>query len=458
MSSRRSTGSGKAKQVDKNDGDAKLRRHEEKIDEEIELEFGGPVGTTIIMIFSHFLMLYLWICLHYYHGAVAAPTSVADVGPFFQRMYQHVLDGALPNWAAAKIYFGFLIFEGVLAATMPGVRAKGLPVPSEGHKALVYDCNGVASWYVTLFTAGVLHYYGYFNLASIGDNMGPLTTVAMLSSDAISLITYVLAFVFKKTHRMYGNHSYDFFMGAWLNPRIGTFDFKFWTELRVAWIMLFFLTVGAAAKQYEVYGFLSTPMIFMLVAHGLYTNACMKGEECVPPTWDIFYEKWGWMLIFWNCAGVPLVYCFNSYYILRHGPFEHSTPYTVFCFVLLIGAYYIWDTCNSQKNRFRMKLKGTYIPRMAFPQLPWGTLENPRYLKAECGSVLLTDGWYRYARKIHYTADVMMALSWGLICGFDHFLPYFYVCFFVPMITPFFCPRRSDSIHPSSRESSLLFR
>jgi delta24(24(1))-sterol reductase len=93
-----------------------------------------------------------------------------------------------------------------------------------------------------------------------------------------------------------------------------------------------------------------------------------------------------------------------------------------------------------------MKLKGTYIPRMAFPQLPWGTLENPRHLKAACGSVLLTDGWYRYvtkrnsalprclqlsdvrrlmcegdnryARKIHYTADVMMALSWGLICGY----------------------------------------
>lgn len=25
----------------------------------------------------------------------------------------------------------------------------------------------------------------------------------------------------------------------------------------------------------------------------------------------------------------------------------------------------------------------------------------------------------------------MMALSWGLICGFGSFLPYFYVCFFV---------------------------
>jgi delta24(24(1))-sterol reductase len=45
-----------------------VRRHEEKLDEEIELEFGGPVGTSIIMVFSHFLMLYLWICLHYYNG------------------------------------------------------------------------------------------------------------------------------------------------------------------------------------------------------------------------------------------------------------------------------------------------------------------------------------------------------------------------------------------------------
>jgi len=33
-------------------------------------------------------------------------------------------------------------------------------------------------------------------------------------------------------------------------------------------------------------------MIFMVVAHGLYANACFKGEECIPLTWDIFHEKW----------------------------------------------------------------------------------------------------------------------------------------------------------------------
>src|SRR5262249_53636430 len=85
--------------------------------------------------------------------------------------------------------------------------------------------------------------------------------------------------------------------------------------------------------------------------------------------------------------------------------------------------------------RFRMQLDGTFVARRTFPQLPWGTLKDPSSLATRNGSRLLVDGWYRYARKIHYTADTVMALSWGLICGFRHFLPYFYVVFFPLMIT-----------------------
>ena len=217
---------------------------------------------------------------------------------------------------------------------------------------------------------------------------------------------------------MSGNVVYDFFMGAALNPRLGRLDLKMWAEIRVAWILLFLLTLSAAAHQHAVYGTVSTPMLFMVLAHFLYANACHKGEECIPTTWDIVYEKWGWMLVFWNLAGVPFVYSFNSMYLAARPPFEHSLPYTFFCFALLLSAYYVWDTSQSQRNRFRMQLRGTFVRRRAFPQLPWGTLENPRFLETRCGSRLLVDGWWRYARKIHYTADVAMALSWGLICGF----------------------------------------
>mmetsp|Transcript_7613 Transcript_7613/g.7480 ORF Transcript_7613/g.7480 Transcript_7613/m.7480 type:complete len:234 (-) Transcript_7613:27-728(-) len=198
-------------------------------------------------------------------------------------------------------------------------------------------------------------------------------------------------------------------------------------------MQLFIITLSAAVKHYELTGGVSGSMLLILLAHFLYSNACMKGEECVVTTWDIFYEKWGWMLIYWNIAGVPYVYCFQSLYILKNNPHVPTPLLLIFC-VALLGAYYIWDTAQAQKNRFRMKLRGTYTPRNTFPQLPWGTLENPKYLDTEAGDKLLIDGWWKYARKIHYTADIIMAFVWGLSCGFGGILPYFYPFFFLGMI------------------------
>ena len=232
---------------------------------------------------------------------------------------------------------------------------------------------------------------------------------------------------------MSNNFFYDFFMGAYLNPRIGYFDFKMWAEIRVSWILLFLLTLSAAVLQYKTQGSLSYSMIIILVAHFLYTNACMKGEECIPTTWDIFYEKWGWMLVYWNLAGVPFVYCFQAFYILKNNPIL-PLWWFITIMITLLCAYYIWDTAQSQKNRFRMMMKGTFVKRNTFPQLPWGTIHNPKLLKTEAGDPILIDGWWQYARKIHYTCDIVMATIWGLSCGFGGILPYYYPIFFFFMI------------------------
>jgi delta24(24(1))-sterol reductase len=119
-------------------------------------------------------------------------------------------------------------------------------------------------------------------------------------------------------------------------------------------VILFYVSISAAIKQFEQLGYVSTPLIFMCLAHWLYVNACQKGfppisilyyfflmgykgEELIPTTWDIFYEKWGFMLIFWNFAGVPFTYCMGALYLLKAGPFSWSTSYTVFCFALLLS-------------------------------------------------------------------------------------------------------------------------
>jgi delta24(24(1))-sterol reductase len=144
------------------------------------------------------------------------------------------------------------------------------------------------------------------------------------------------------------------------------------------------------------------------------------------------------MLIFWNLAGVPLSYCHCTLYLANHldtvASYPFRTPFLIILFTSYLFMYWVWDTTNSQKNRFRSQERGTLTERKSFPQLPWQTVKNPRTIKTKSGDSILVDGWYGYARKIHYTCDLYFALTWGLITGFNSPFPWFYPVFFSVMI------------------------
>ena len=137
---------------------------------------------------------------------------------------------------------------------------------------------------------------------------------------------------------------------------------------------------------------------------------------------DAFFNRWGFMVIFWNFAGVPFVSNFVSFIFQflsktpqknidvllldrLHGhasPREvplfdswvhrviHHTPYSLLYVSIVYSATSIlpemwitssFDSSMSQKSRFRMQMQGTYKYRWTFPQLPWGTLKNPTYIQ-----------------------------------------------------------------------------
>lgn len=94
-----------------------------------------------------------------------------------------------------------------------------------------------------------------------------------------------------------------------------------------------------------------------------------------------------------------------------HDPskYKFSTSTTIALYTTLLTVYYMYavapyflahsadgrgsrsfDTSMSQKSRFKMQTQGIYKYRWTFPQLPWGTVENPEYIQTAHGCVPLS--------------------------------------------------------------------
>ncbi|KAI4266308.1 MAG: hypothetical protein LQ337_008830 [Flavoplaca oasis] len=402
------------------------------------LEFGGTPGVCAIMTVFPILMYYLWIGATYYDGHLPWPAKDQSLRDFAGQLGSLAYEGAFPNLKAWTIYWGFMVFEVICYLYLPGITVHGKPLPHENGRRLEYYCSGSWSFYANIVLAAALHFSGVFKLYTLLDEFGPIMSVAIISAIGISLVAYFSAQYRGATIRMTGRPIYDFFMGAELNPRMfGLLDLKMFSEVRIPWYLLFFISSAAAARQYDQFGFVTGEIMFLVMAHFLYANACAKGEECITTTWDMYHEKWGFLLIFWNFAGVPLTYCHCSLFLANHAPsVYHWNRWSLAAFyIAYLFVYWIWDTTNSQKNRFRQEERGTLVERRNIFQLPWQTVKNPNIITTKAGESILADGWYGYARKLHYTADMYFALSWALITGFSSPLPWFYPVFFFIMIS-----------------------
>eukprot|EP00413_Alexandrium_margalefii_P036775 CAMPEP_0204605678 /NCGR_PEP_ID=MMETSP0661-20131031/58626_1 /ASSEMBLY_ACC=CAM_ASM_000606 /TAXON_ID=109239 /ORGANISM="Alexandrium margalefi, Strain AMGDE01CS-322" /LENGTH=475 /DNA_ID=CAMNT_0051616935 /DNA_START=72 /DNA_END=1499 /DNA_ORIENTATION=+ len=366
-------------------------------------EFGGPAGALSIIVGSHVLMFLMASSLYGggWEAFMPTPKSVAWLLAYHASQY-------------------------VFARLMPGVWVKGL-------SGLGYWCNGYCTLYATVAGTLMLHWTGVFDLTDLVNDYPAFLTTAVILGDIYSVIVHVR---FARAGQRWS--IYDFFIGVETHPRIGMVDVKMVAETRVSWTLLFLVTLGsfmATSRRLDTW---MNPSAFMLLAHGLYANACAKGEHFIPYTWDISTEKFGWMLCWWNLAGVPLLYCYQSLFLAKYAwdglllpPVPREAYYGVLVVALLLS-YWIWDEANYHRCYFRMEQRGEILSRRLFPT--FRHVRDPKYIKCDEG-VLLIDGWYSHARKIPYTADAAMALLWGLSCGFSSALPFFYFAFFAAMIT-----------------------
>jgi delta14-sterol reductase len=140
-------------------------------------------------------------------------------------------------------------------------------------------------------------------------------------------------------------------------------------------------------------------------------------ETGVLSMWDVIAEKFGFMLVWGDLVLVTFFYCIGGWTLL--GAPAMSWVGVGALFALHTLGLWIFRGANAQKDRFKRD-RSVKI---------WG--KDPETI----GGRLLVSGWWGIGRKINYTGEIMVYLSFALCTGFSSLVPYLlplWLCVLLP--------------------------
>jgi len=364
---------------------------------DLDYEFGGPIGAfltvlmlpVVVLCFSEFSRL----------GRV----DFSFLNDFStERFWDAILksrvlcpscDNTELLLKCASAVVTYFLFQVILERWLPCELVQGLPVKGDPSNRLTYRINGHLAFWVTLLTVQVGFPYwheesqsvqfGRAPLSMIYDYHGELSLVTILLCFALSFYLYFTSFIGDRILADggdSGNAVYDFFIGRELNPRLGTFDWKEFCELRPGLIGWMLLNISFLLKQDETLGYVSGSMILINIFQGIYVWDAQYQERAILSTMDITTDGFGYMLCFGDLAWVPLTYSIQARYLVENDPHLSYNALAAILAVHILG-YCVFRGANSQKDAFRRDPNHTSVSHLKF-------------MKTKRGTKLLTSGWW----------------------------------------------------------------
>jgi len=427
-----------------------------------EYEFGGPVGALATTLLLPIVVLWLAHCSHvgyidlscfreffllwkqtsFWNAVVQSPVFCPSCSGSGDSPIQR-----LAQCTAAVL--AWFLFQVALERCLPCQLVPGAPIQQHpDHPRLLYRINGHLAFWVTLLIAlagwpvweeersgGTLQLTSFPYWSLLYDYFAELALVTTALCFVVNTYLYLNSFRALDNNSNSqrppilaaggdsGNCFYDFFMGRELNPRLlgGSFDWKEFCELRPGLIGWVLLNAASAHQQYvHQGGYLSGSMILIQLFHGVYVWDALYQEPAILTTMDITTDGFGFMLLFGDLVWVPFTYSLQARYLVYHDP--HLSWPALAAIVAVHGlGYAIFRGANGQKNAFRTDPTDPAVAHLT-------------YLQTQRGTKLLTSGWWGLARKINYTGDYIMGLSWCLVCGWNSLVPYFYAVYFMILL------------------------
>ncbi|PVF94654.1 putative ERG24-C-14 sterol reductase [Serendipita vermifera] len=382
--------------------------------------FGGPLGTLFVTIAAPFFtFVFSYACSE---KAGGCPRDWFALLPEFVETVQDV------NWWKAQwdpegvaIYFAWYAFTVLAWAILPGDWVEGLPTRT--GERVKYKINAFSTMLLALgITGGLIWSRGPASFTFIYNHWIGVLTGSFINSVVQATYFYLVSFRKGKLLALganTGNHIHDWFLGRELNPHFGSFDVKYFNELRPGMILWGLVNISMACEQAVRRGGSITDSMWLVnIFQGLYIADALYLEPAIFSTMDITTDGFGFMLSVGDLLWVPFIYSLQARYLAWH-PVELGPAWTAAIFVLNSLGYYIFRDSNLEKNNFRNGRNP----------------KNLTYMQTKRGTKLITSGWWGMSRHPNYFGDWIMGLSWCLTTGFNTPVTYFYIIYFVILLT-----------------------
>ncbi|WED41803.1 7-dehydrocholesterol reductase [Legionella cardiaca] len=385
----------------------------------------NTLGPLFLIVCCPPFAILMWYTNTALDGSLSMLWQLMSQEGFFHTLYviwQPVFFGSKTAWI---IIFTFIVFEFFLVKILKGKTFYG-PITAKGNVP-VYKANGISAFLLTILIFCLCSFYLHlFPATIIYDNFGAIL-------GALNCFSLILCVLFYIKGRFYPsstdsgitqNFIFDYYWGTELYPTFWQVNLKMFINCRLGMMSWGLILLSYAAKQHALLG-ISNAMLVAVALQFIYITKFFIWETGYLGSLDIMHDRAGFYIC-WGClVWVPCIYTSPTMYLVLH-PHQLSTWLAITIFI----AGTVSIAINYLADRQRQLVRATSGNCKIWGKKPRLTLANYHTDSGEPKqNILLSSGWWGISRHFHYLPEIAAAFFWSVPALFNHFSPYFYVCF-----------------------------